>query len=90
MPFNPLYGIHSAVNHYIRNSRISVEEAVKCFTLDAAYSVFEDEIKDSIELGKLADITVLEKDLVEVPSEEIKDVLVYMTMVNGEILYSNT
>lgn len=88
MPFHPIYGIHSAVNHYIRDSRISLEEAIKCFTLDAAYSAFEDNIKGSIEPGKLADITVLEKDLVEVPSEEIKDVLVYLTMVNGEILYS--
>ncbi len=88
MPFHPLYGIHSAVNHYIKDSRISVEEAVKCFTLDAAYSAFEEDIKGSIEPGKLADITVLEKDLAEVPSDEIKDVLVYMTMVNGEILYS--
>ncbi len=89
MPFHPLYGIHSAVNHYIKNSRISVEEAVKCFTLDAAFSAFEDEIKGSIEPGKLADITVLEKDLVEVPSEAIKDIRVCITMVNGEILYSN-
>jgi hypothetical protein len=88
MPFHPLYGIHSAVNHYIKDSRISVEAAVKCFTLDAAYSAFEDDIKGSIEPGKLADITVLEKDLIEVPIEEIKDVLVSMTMVNGEILYS--
>jgi hypothetical protein len=88
MPFHPLYGIHSAVNHYIRDSRISAEEAVKCFTLDAAYSAFEEDIKGSIEPGKLADITVLEKDLAEVPSAEIKDVLVCMTMVNGEILYS--
>lgn len=88
MPFHPLYGIHSAVNHYIKESRISVEEAVKCFTLDAAYSAFEDDRKGSIEPGKLADITVFDKDLAEVPLEEIKDVLVCMTMVNGEILYS--
>jgi len=88
MPFHPLYGIHSAVNHYIRDSRISIEDAVRCFTLDAAYSSFEDDIKGSIEPGKLADITVLENDLVEVPSEEIKEVLVCLTMVGGEILYS--
>jgi predicted amidohydrolase YtcJ len=88
MPFHPLYGIHSAVNHYIKDSRISIEEAVRCFTLDAAYSSFEDDLKGSIEPGKLADITVLENDLVEVPSEEIKDVLVCLTMVGGDILYS--
>jgi len=88
MPFNPMYGIHSAVNHPIRNSRISVEEAVKGFTLDAAYSSFEENVKGSIEPGKLADITVLERDLNEVPIEEIKDVPIWMTMVSGEIVYS--
>jgi predicted amidohydrolase YtcJ len=89
MPFNPMYGIHSAVNHPIKNSRISVEEAVKGFTLDAAFSSFEEEVKGSIEPGKFADVTVLERDLVEVPLEEIKDVPVWMTMVSGEIVFSS-
>ena len=89
MPFNPIYGIHSAVNHPIKDSRISIEEAVKGFTLDAAFSSFEEDVKGSIEPGKLADITVLERDLVEVPTDEIKDVPVWMTMVNGEIVHSS-
>jgi predicted amidohydrolase YtcJ len=89
MPFNPMYGIHSAVNHPIKNSRITVEEAVKGFTLDAAFSSFEEGVKGSIEPGKLADITVLERDLAEIPTEEIKDVSVWMTMVSGEIVYSS-
>jgi len=88
MPFNPMYGIHSAVNHPIRGSRITLIEAVKGFTLDAAYASFEEEIKGSIEPGKLADIVILGKDLTEVPQEEIKDVPVEMTMIGGEILYS--
>jgi predicted amidohydrolase YtcJ len=87
MPFDPIYGIWSAVNHPIRESRISLEEAVKAFTLDAAYASFEDDLKGSLEPGKLADITILEKDLTEVPGDEIKDVKVHMTMVGGNILY---
>ncbi|MBS7619641.1 amidohydrolase [Candidatus Bathyarchaeota archaeon] len=87
MPFNPIYGIHSAVNHPIKESRISLVEAVKGFTLDAAYSAFEEHIKGSIEPGKLADITIFEGDLTKISAEKIKDAKVYMTIVNGKILY---
>ena len=87
MPFNPIYGIHSAVNHPIRESRISLVEAVKAFTLDAAYSSFEEDIKGSIEPGKLADITIFEGDLTKTSVEKIKDAKVYMTIVSGKVLY---
>ena len=87
MPFNPIYGIWSAVNHHIKQSRITLEEAVKGFTLDAAFSSFEEDIKGSVEPGKLADITILEKDLSKITPEEIKDVPVHMTIVGGKILY---
>ena len=87
MPFNPVYGIGSAVNHHIKQSRITLEEAVKGFTLDAAFSSFEEDLKGSVEPGKLADITILDKDLGTIPPEEIKDVPVFMTIVGGKILY---
>ncbi len=87
MPFNPMYGIWSAVNHPVKASRISLVEAVKGFTLDAAYASFEEGVKGSVEPGKLADITILDRDLTEIPSEGIKDVPIYMTLVGGEILY---
>jgi predicted amidohydrolase YtcJ len=87
MPFDPLYGIWSAVNHPIKASRITLEEAVKGFTLDAAYASFEEETRGSLEPGKLADMVILEGDLTEVPPEEIKDVPINMTIVGGKILY---
>ena len=87
MPFNPMYGIWSAVNHPVKASRVNLVEAVKGYTLDAAYASFEEGIKGSVEPGKLADITILDRDLTETPSEEIKDVPIYMTLVGGEILY---
>ncbi|HUS77474.1 MAG TPA: amidohydrolase family protein, partial [Patescibacteria group bacterium] len=89
MPFHPLYGIWSAVNHPVRESRITLEEAVKGFTLDAAYSSFEEDLKGSVEVGKIADLAILEQDLTEIPSTEIKDVEVKMTIVGGKILYYN-
>jgi predicted amidohydrolase YtcJ len=88
MPFHPLYGIWSAINHPVKNSRITLEEAVRAYTLDSAYASFEEDIKGSIEPGKLADMAILEKDLTETPEEEVKDVRVHTTLVGGKLLYS--
>ncbi len=87
-PFNPLYGLWAAVNHPIEENRISVEEAVKCYTLNGAYASFEDDMKGSIELGKLADITVLSNDLSSISTAQIKNVKVELTIVNGKVCYS--
>jgi len=87
MPFNPIYGIWSAVNHPIRENRITLEEAIMCYTLNSAYAGFQEEKTGSIEKGKYADITVFDGDLSEAPTEEIRDHNCYMTLVNGEILY---
>lgn len=90
MPFNPIYGIWSAVNHPIKKSRVTLLEAVRGFTLDAAYSSFEEKVKGSIEPGKLADVLVLSKDLTTMPPEKIMDAQVEMTMVGGKALYKRT
>ena len=87
MPFNPIYGIWSAVNHPITESRIDLVEAVKCYTLNSAYAGFHEDYTGSIEVGKQADIAIFEKDLTEIPKEEIRNVNCYMTVVNGKILY---
>ncbi len=84
-PFNPIFGLWSAVNHPIEKSRISLEEAVKCYTLNGAFASFEENIKGSIEPGKLADITILSEDLTSLPNEVIKDVKVVLTMLDGKI-----
>jgi predicted amidohydrolase YtcJ len=103
MPFHPVYGIWSAVNHPIITQRISVEEAVKCFTYEGAYASHEETLKGTIEPGKLADITILSIDITD-PSfklstetkeeaieiaRRIKESKVYMTIQDGEIVYSN-
>jgi len=87
MPFNPMYGVWSAVNHPIKRSRITLLEAIRCYTLESAYASFEEDLKGSVEPGKLADIVIIDKDITEVPEEEIKDVPVHMTIVGGKILY---
>ncbi len=87
MPFDPIYGIWGAVDHPIRENAIDLIEAIKCYTYNAAYASFQEEYVGSIEAGKLADIAVFDKELVDLPREEIKNAKCYMTIVNGKILY---
>ncbi len=63
------------------------EEALLSYTLHAAYAAFEENIKGSLVPGKLADITVLSKDILTVPEEEIQEVAVVVTIVGGKIRY---
>jgi len=70
------------------NQRITVDEAIKAWTLDNAYATFEENIKGSIAPGKLADFVILQKDPRKVPLNTIKDVTVEATYVGGEKVYA--
>jgi len=63
-------------------------EALSSYTLSAAYAAFEEDLKGSLSPGKLADITVLSKDILTVPEEEIREARADLTIVGGEILYA--
>src|SRR6266511_5436882 len=67
---------------------VSREDALKMFTLWAAYAAFEEKDKGSIELGKLADFTVLSRDIMKIPEMEILETRNEMTVIGGEIIYS--
>jgi predicted amidohydrolase YtcJ len=69
---------------YGGNQRVSVEEAIKVWTLDGAYATFEEGIKGSISPGKLADFAVLRRDPRKVAPDTIKDIVVDATYVAGE------
>ncbi|MBS4190288.1 amidohydrolase [Bacillus sp. FJAT-49705] len=91
---DPLLGIHAAVNRKStdgqvvgENQCISVLEAIRAYTWNGAYASFEENIKGSIEVGKLADITILSERILHVDQEKLKDVKIELTMVNGEVLY---
>ena len=58
------------------------------FTIWGSYAVFEEDIKGSIEVGKLADFTIFSKDLMTIPEEEIMSSEVLMTIVDGRVVYS--
>lgn len=69
---------------------VSREQALKMFTLSAAYAAFEENDKGSIEAGKLADLTVLTKDIMKIPEPEILTAKCAMTVIGGEVVYEAT
>lgn len=95
-PLNVINGIDIAVNRttkdganpdgWIPNEKISVEEAIKSYTIDAAYASFEEDIKGSIEVGKLADFIVLSENIYEIPSDRINEVKVEKTILAGNVM----
>jgi predicted amidohydrolase YtcJ len=96
-PPTPLEGIYAAVTRrtldgqnpegWIPNQKVTVEEALQAYTIDAAYASFEENIKGTLEVGKLADFTVIDQNLLKIDPEDIADAQVMMTVVGGEIVY---
>jgi len=88
-PLNPLLGIQAAVTRkFFPEERITVDEALCMYMVDAAYSSSEENIKGTVETGKLADLTVLSHSPVKVPQNEIENIAVEMTIVGGKVVYS--
>ena len=88
-PINPLFGVWAAVARKgFVEERLTLEEALRTYTFNAAYASFDENRKGTIEVGKFADLTILSDDLAAVSPEKIKDVVVEMVLVNGEIVYS--
>ncbi|MDX1646907.1 MAG: amidohydrolase [Longimicrobiales bacterium] len=69
---------------------LSRMEALRTYTINGAYGAFEEDIKGSLSIGKLADITVLSRDILSVPEEEILDTEVVYTIVGGEVVYRSS
>jgi predicted amidohydrolase YtcJ len=88
-PIHPLLGIWAAVaRESFPEERLTVDEALSLYTINAAFASFEENIKGSIETGKLADLVILSQDPHEVSPENIKDIEVAMTIVGGKIVYT--
>ena len=67
--------------------KLTIEEAIQAYTLNTAYAGFEEDIKGSLTVGKLADFIVLSDDLLTINPRQIKDVEVAMTFVGGRVVY---
>ena len=87
-PLSPLLGIQAAVTRkFFSEEQITVDEALKIYTVNAAYASFEENLKGSIEKGKLADLAVISHDPRAVPPNEIGNIKVEMTIVGGSVIY---
>ena len=72
---------------FYEDQRLSREQALQSYTLNNAYAAFEEDIKGSLTVGKLADITVLSKDIMTIDEDEIPTAEVVYTIVGGKVLY---
>src|SRR5699024_11667973 len=95
-PTNPLMSIYAAVTRRTLSGdilgpsqRIPVIKALQAMTIDAAYLGFEENIKGSIEVGKLADFVVLSENPLQSDIEKLLDINVDMTIVGVDIVYKN-
>jgi predicted amidohydrolase YtcJ len=96
-PPTPLEGIYAAVTRrtldgknpggWIPQQKISVEEALRAYTSDAAYAEFAEKRKGTLEPGKLADFVVLDRDLTRIPPPEIRNARVLATVVGGQVVF---
>jgi predicted amidohydrolase YtcJ len=96
-PASPLDGLDAAVTRrtlddknnegWVAEQKISVEEALKAYTTDAAYASFDEQIKGTLAPGKLADFVILKEDITKIDVNNIKDVQVLKTYVGGVKVY---
>lgn len=92
---NPLRNISTAVNRKTQTGNvvnpeecITIQQALRMFTINGAYASFEEDYKGSIEEGKIADLAILSGSLYDTKAEEIESLKVEMTMINGKLVYS--
>jgi predicted amidohydrolase YtcJ len=94
---NPFYGIYAAITRqdpegnppggWHPEQKLTLEEALRGYTVEAAYAEFEEKDKGSIEKGKLADLTVISEDITKIPPREILSIRVLTTFVGGKAVY---
>ncbi|WP_034059638.1 amidohydrolase [Lacinutrix jangbogonensis] len=96
-PINPIASFYASVSRktlkgtpeggYEPDQKMTRAQALKSYTLDAAYGAFEEDIKGSIRIGKLADFTIYNQDLMTVAEDEILKTAIVMTIFDGKIVY---
>jgi hypothetical protein len=96
-PPSAIEGIYAAVTRrtlddknpdgWFPEQKISVEEALRAYTVNAAYAQFAERDKGSLEVGKLADFALINRDLTKIPPAELKDARVVLTVVGGKVVH---
>lgn len=95
-PYNPFLGMWTVITRKTEQGTIiepsqviSRTEALEMYTMNNAYGTFEEDVKGSIEPGKLADVIVIDRDFLTCPDDAIRTIQVEITMVGGKIVYEN-
>ena len=98
-PLDPIAGIYAAVTRrtlddknpggWFPDEKISVEQALRCYTVNNAWAGFQENKTGSLKAGMLADFTVLSEDLFSIAPENIRDTKILLTVVNGKEAYTN-
>lgn len=98
-PATPIEGIYAAVTRqtldganpdgWVPAQKVTVEQALRAYTSEAAYASFEENVKGTLKPGMLADFVLLDRDLTTIPAEEIRDAQVLRTVVGGRTVYKN-
>ncbi|MCH7992246.1 MAG: efflux RND transporter permease subunit [Gemmatimonadetes bacterium] len=96
-PPTPLEGLYAAVTRrtlddahpggWVPDQKITLDEALRAYTVGGAYASYEEDLKGTLELGKLADVVVIDRDLFDIAPEEIRDARVWATIVGGRIVF---
>ena len=94
-PYSPLVSLWASIARKTEVKGIQLgteqavtrEEAIKMYTINSAYLSFEEEVKGSIESGKLADLIVVDRDILACPEDEIKETKVLWTLLGGKTVY---
>lgn len=97
-PFDPILGVYSAVTRkdlkgnpkdgWYPEECLSLYDSLKLYTTNSAYSTFEEDIKGKIKVGMFADLIILSDNITKIPEDDIKDLVIDMTMVGGKIVYT--
>jgi predicted amidohydrolase YtcJ len=95
-PATPLEGIYAAVTRrtlddknpdgWVPAQKITVEEALRAYTVGGAYASFDESRKGTLSAGKLADLVIVDRDLFKIPPEEIRNAKVLTTVVGGKVV----
>jgi predicted amidohydrolase YtcJ len=96
-PINPLLSVYAAVTRrtldgknpkgWVPDQKLSVEEAVRAYTVGSAYAEFQEGVKGTITPGKLADLVILTRDIFKIDPKDIESTKVVMTILDGRVIY---
>jgi hypothetical protein len=99
VPLNPMVGLYAAVSRrdtsgyppegWFPRERLSITEAIEAYTLGSAYAEFMERDLGSLEIGKLADIAVFDRNLLEADPLDLLEARVVLTVMNGKVVFEN-